>query len=83
MANIRKHIQDWIEDYQTTDNYSIGNSQLNWLSDNQEWQLVLPNGEIHYEGSGCGVADLIRLISDEDIEDYYPSIEEYFEEVAE
>lgn len=77
---IRKHIQNWIEDYQTTDCYDIGSAKLNWLRDREEWQLILPNGEIHYEGSGCGVGDLLSLIDDADIADYFTTIADYFSE---
>jgi hypothetical protein len=76
----RKNIQDWIEDYQTTDSYDIGNAKIDWLSGRQQWQLTLPNGEIEREDNGCG--DLISMIDDADIMDYHPSIAEYFEEEA-
>jgi hypothetical protein len=76
----RKNIQDWIEDYQTTDSYDIGSAKIDWLSGRQEWQLTLPNGEIQREGYGCG--NLIAMIDDADILDYYPGIAEYFEEEA-
>jgi hypothetical protein len=77
----RKNIQDWIEDYQTTDSYDIGRARIDWLPGRQQWQLTLPNGEIESEDNGCG--DLISMIDDEDILDYYPGIEENFEEAAE
>lgn len=76
----RKHIQDWLEDWQTSDNYQIGRAEINWLRNREEWQLILPNGEIVYDNY---VGSLIDLIDDADIEDYYPSIQEYFEEVVE
>jgi hypothetical protein len=83
MTNKRKHIQNWIEDYQTTDCYDIGGSQLNWLSSREEWQLILPNGELHYESSGSGVGDLLDLVSDADIDNYYLQIAEHYDEVTE
>jgi hypothetical protein len=76
----RKNIQNWIEDWQTSDSYSIGRANIDWLPTRQEWQLTLPNGEIEREDNGCG--DLISMIDDEDILDYYPGIEENFEEAA-
>lgn len=80
----RKHIQDWIEDYQTSDSYDIGKCQLNWLSTRQEWQLILPNKEIITGSAYNGVGDLLAHIDDADILNYYPSISEYYEdEVAE
>ena len=74
----RQNIQNWIEDYQTSDSYDIGSARIDWLSDRQQWQLTLPNGEIHREDNGC--SDLISFIDDADIQDYYPSIVEYFED---
>ena len=74
----RKNIQNWIEDYQTSDSYDIGSARIDWLSGRQQWQLTLPNGEIHCEDNGC--SDLIAFIDDADIQDYYPSIVEYFED---
>lgn len=82
VTNKRNNIQDWIENYQTTDSYDIGNAQLNWLSSREEWQLILPNGEIHYESSGCGVGDLLDLVSDEDIDNYYPQISDNYSDEA-
>lgn len=76
----RKHIQDWIEEYQTTDSYDIGRCQLNWLSSRQEWQLVLPNKEIITESAYNGVGDLLSYIEDSDILAYYPTISDYYEE---
>jgi hypothetical protein len=76
----RKNIQDWIEDWQTSDSYSIGRANIDWLAGRQQWQLTLPNGEIEREDNGCG--DLISMIDDEDILDYYPGIEENFEKAV-
>ncbi|CAB4137355.1 hypothetical protein UFOVP322_33 [uncultured Caudovirales phage] len=76
----RKHIQDWIEDVQTTDSYDIGQCQLNWLSSRQEWQLILPNKEILTEDCYNGVGDLLAHIDDADILDYYPTIAQHYEE---
>lgn len=79
----RKHIQDWIEDVQSTDSYDIGRCQLNWLSGRQEWQLILPNKEILTEDCYNGVGDLLAHIEDADILDYYPTIAEHYrDEVA-
>ena len=79
-ATERKHIQDWLEDFQTTDSYDIGRCQLNWLGNRQEWQLVLPNKEIITESAYNGVGDILTYIDDEDILAYYPSISEWFED---
>lgn len=76
----RKQIQDWLEDWQTSDNYQIGSAEINWLGSREEWQLILPDGEIVYDNY---VGSLIDLIDDSDIEDYYPNIQEYFEEIVE
>lgn len=82
-ATQRKHIQDWIEDVQTSDSYDIGKCQLNWLSSRQEWQLILPNKEILTEDCYNGVGDLLAHIDDADILDYYPTIaDNYEDEVA-
>jgi hypothetical protein len=76
----RTHIQDWIEDFQTTDSYDIGSCQINWLGDRQEWQLILANKEIITEDCYNGVGDLLAHIEDEDILAYYPTISEWFED---
>lgn len=80
MNTQRKNIQDWIENFQTSDCYDIGACQLNWISGRQEWQLILPNKEIHTQDACKGVDRLLAKISDEDIADYYAGIEEHYAE---
>lgn len=75
---MRKDIGDWICDAQTADSYYIGRSEIHWVPGIQEFLLKLPDDE-HY-GTGY---ELVNLIDDEDILEFYPEIAEYYEETVE
>jgi hypothetical protein len=80
----RTHIVDFLENVQSADSYYIGSAEVHWIPGPQEWMLKLANGDTEYQGNGCG--DLIEMIDDEDIADFYESEEladYYADEVAE
>ena len=74
----RLHCQDWIEDGQTQDSYSIGNASLDWVPGRQEYLLSLPDGTTMWESGGCG--DSIQMIDDADIELFFDDIKDYYYE---
>jgi hypothetical protein len=74
----RLHCQDWIEDGQTQDSYSIGNASLDWVPGRQEYLLSLPDGTTMWESGGCG--DSIQMIDDADIELFFDVIKEHYYE---
>jgi len=80
----RTHIVDFLENVQSADSYYIGSAEVHWIPGPQEWMLKLANGDTEYQSNGCG--DLIEMIDDEDIADFYESEEladYYADEVAE
>lgn len=75
----RSEIQDFLENVQTADSYFIGTSEVHWIADTQEWMLKLADGSTHFQNNGCG--DLIKIIDDTDIEEYYQElVEDWFDE---
>jgi hypothetical protein len=77
----RLHCQDWIEDGQTQDSYSIGRARLDWVPGRGEYLLTLPDGSCEWESGGCG--DSIEMIDDADIELFFDDIKDYYEDEQE
>lgn len=72
MTNLQKQRQlivDFVENVQSADSYYIGTAELHWIPGPQEWMLKLENGDTEYQSNGCG--DLVEMISDEDVADFY------------
>jgi hypothetical protein len=80
LDQMRLDIGDWICHCQSSDCYNIGNAVILWVSCYQEYLLQLPNGKEYYDNNGF---ELVNLIDDLDILDFYPEIAEYYEEVTE
>jgi hypothetical protein len=76
----RLHCQDWIEDGQTQDSYSIGRASLDWVPGREQYLLTLPDGSREWESGGCG--DCIEMIDDADIELFFDDIKDYYEDEA-
>ena len=76
----RLHCQDWIEDGQTQDSYSIGRARLDWVPGREQYLLTLPDGSCEWESGGCG--DSIEMIDDADIELFFDDIKDYYEDEA-
>ena len=79
IETMRERIVDHIENGQTSDSYSIGRAQLDWVPGRQAYLLTMPDGETDWEEGGCG--DSIEYIDDEDICDFYnEEIRDYYDE---
>lgn len=72
----RADVADWITDAQTQDCYDIGRARVIWVADAGEFLLIGPDGENIYDDG----FNIINLIDDQDINDFYPKIAEYYED---
>lgn len=77
----RSQIQEFIENVQTADSYTIGSATMYWIPGPQVWQVEFADGTSESQDNGCG--DLLEMIDDADIEAYYEELrKDWFDEEA-